>query len=98
MKDYLRERAQTLKMRCLHAYGGRCACCGIDHTEFLCIDHIDGGGNKQRKELGGGSSRLHPWLVKNNFPPGYQILCFNCNAGKERGLCPRTRCLTFDRL
>lgn len=68
MKDYLRERAQTLKMRCLHAYGGRCACCGIDHTEFLCIDHIDGGGNKQRKELGGGSSRLHPWLVKNNFP------------------------------
>ncbi len=96
-KLYNRERAQQIKMEVLHAYGLHCVCCGIQHTEFLCVDHIDGGGEAHRKEVGGGSSKIYRWLKKNNFPPGFQVLCASCNLGKERGLCPREHCLSLER-
>ena len=33
------------------------------------------------------------WLIKNDFPPGYQVLCFNCNYAKTAfGKCP---CLSY---
>ncbi len=99
MKSYNRERAQQIKMEVLHAYGLVCVCCRLDHTEFLCIDHIDGGGDEHRRAVGGGSSKIYRWLKKNNYPPGFQVLCANCNLGKERGLCPRKdRCLSLDRI
>jgi hypothetical protein len=32
---------------------------------------------------------LYRWLVKNNFPKEFQILCHNCNFAKFRlGTCP----------
>jgi hypothetical protein len=33
--------------------------------------------------------------VRNGFPPGYQVLCMNCNHGKRmnNGVCPhKERC------
>lgn len=56
---------------------------------FLCIDHIDGGGNKHRAEIKGDFYR---WLIDNNFPPGFQTLCHNCNMAKGLyGRCPHER-------
>lgn len=82
-----------LKTEVFAAYGGPvCACCGETEPRFLTIDHIDNNGAAQRKELGyhGMGSQFHRWLKKNGFPPGYQILCMNCNFGKSRngGACP----------
>ena len=31
-----------------------------------------------------GLGRLHKWLIDNNFPKGFQTLCFNCNCGFKR--------------
>ena len=71
----------------LDHYGGECACCGEDRAFFLVIDHIDGGGNKHRKETG--MWRLADWLRKNDWPSGFQVLCHNCNAAKYKfGECP----------
>lgn len=74
-------------------YGGSnpaCECCGESHIEFLTIDHIDGGGNIHRKEIG--SSALYGWLIKNNFPDGYRVLCMNCNWSIGiRGYCPHAK-------
>lgn len=69
----------------------KCACCGEDIYEFLTIDHINGGGHKHRKQIGMGN--LYRWLRKNNFPKGYQVLCFNCNCGKIKNgcICPHKR-------
>jgi len=67
----------------------RCACCGYaDGKTFLEIDHIDGKGNQHRQIIG--TSNFHNWLVKNNLPVGFQVLCSNCNMGKWRngGVCP----------
>lgn len=69
------------------AYGGAfCACCGEAHIEFLSIDHINDDGAAHRKTFKGS---LHRWLAKHNFPPGYRVLCMNCNWVRGRfGYCP----------
>jgi hypothetical protein len=60
-----------------------CRCCGENtDVRFLAIDHIQGKKNLSKKEAGGGD-KLVPFLRKNNFPDGYQILCNNCNAAKS---------------
>jgi len=90
-RDYLRIR----RMRVIEAYGGKCACPGCTESrwEFLCIDHIDGGGNQDRAQTGLVCNKLYLWLIKNNFPKGkYQLLCYNCNMGKAAfGVCPHIK-------
>lgn len=67
----------------------KCACCGEREIKFLSIDHIDGGGLKQGREMGFGRGGLSNWIIKNNFPKGFQILCHNCNFSKGHyGQCP----------
>lgn len=58
-----------------------CAICGESIFKFLSIDHINGGGTKQRKNLKLNSLKLYRWLMKNGFPEDYRVLCFNCNMG-----------------
>lgn len=85
----------NLKLATLGAYGGSCRCCGEGRPEFLSIDHIDGGGNQERSRLGilpGYGTYRH--LRKSGYPPGYQVLCENCNLAKSfygRGCCPHRK-------
>lgn len=57
----------------------KCCRCGFTDVRALTIDHINGGGGKHRKEI----SHICRWLVKNNFPDGFQILCMNCQFIKR---------------
>lgn len=83
------EKTRAQRQRCLDAYGGRCACCGESRYEFLAIDHVNGGGCKHRADVG---NKICRWLVKNNFPPGFQVLCHNCNqALGHYGYCPHEK-------
>jgi len=68
----------------------KCACCGEKEIKFLAIDHMDNNGAKHRKELGGrGGEVMYKSLKKLNYPPGYQVLCHNCNMAKGLyGECP----------
>lgn len=68
-------------------YGKKCVCCGEECQTFLTIDHINGCGRIHRKKIG---EKINIWLYKNNFPEGFQTLCFNCNWGKHinGGICP----------
>lgn len=82
---------RKLRADTLAAYGNKCACCGESRPEFLAIDHINGGGGKHRKEVGGGS-RYFGWLRRNGYPPGYRVLCHNCNmAIAMYGSCPHQK-------
>mgnify|MGYP001559045387 CR=1 FL=1 len=84
-------KRQELRDLVLDKYGKFCQCCGEDDIRFLAIDHIHGNGNKHRREIGQGTYRVYTWLVKNNFPPGFQVLCHNCNLAKGfYGVCPHT--------
>jgi hypothetical protein len=88
-----RELNRQYKRDVMDHYGGKCACCGEDRIEFLAIDHINGNGNQHRREnnLRSGLS-TYRWLIKNNYPSGFQALCHNCNAAKGYyGYCPHQR-------
>ncbi len=80
-----------LKAAVMNAYGGpKCACCAEEHIEFLSIDHINGGGNEARRKEGHrGGNQFYRQLRKQGFPPGYRVLCMNCNfALGHAGYCP----------
>lgn len=87
-----RKRQKRLRLMVLEHYGGsppRCKCCGESHYEFLAIDHIEGGGHRERKASGAFGKHFYRLLVKNNLPEGYQVLCHNCNNAKGfYGYCP----------
>jgi hypothetical protein len=53
---------------------------------FLTVDHIEGRNEDDDYK----STRMYAYLVKQGFPKGYTILCFNCNCGRSRngGTCP----------
>lgn len=105
-KEYLKDYRAQARLDALMAYSNNqnptCSCpgCTEDRIPFLCIDHINGNGNKHRKSLcvnqksnrdgkcnpGGGV--FYRWLRKNSYPPGYRILCYNCNVARSNGPCP----------
>lgn len=92
-KGYARVRGRKEKLETLQRYSSdvpSCVCCGETIIEFLCIDHINGNGNKHRKEIGlERGQKMYHWLKKNNYPDGFQVLCCNCNTAKGLyGQCP----------
>lgn len=95
-----RESGKRLKLRVMSEYGGAiCACCSEKCISMLTIDHINNDGARHRKEIGTqyeyakGKRALvadfYRWLERNEFPPGFQVLCYNCNLSKYRnkGVC-----------
>ena len=68
--------ARALRLRVLMLFGGKCQCCGFSDPRALQVDHIDGGGNQERKVLKGTGSRYKAVLAD---PARYQLLCANCN-------------------
>ena len=98
-----KEARRKLFLECLDAYGGRkCACCGVDEILFLSLDHINNDGAAHRKSMGQTKRKAGEyvwfWLKKHKFPPGMQVLCMNCNTGKQRngGICPHKVLVTFN--
>ena len=52
--------------------------------DCLSIDHINGDGYKRRTiERKHGGTDFYRWLIKNNFPEGFQVLCMNCQFKKK---------------
>ena len=71
-----------------------CKCCGETIPEFLTVDHINNNGTQERKTYTGGGHHNYRFIIKNNYPEGYQILCYNCNCGRARTkdkVCPHKK-------
>jgi hypothetical protein len=85
-----RVRRHRLKLKVVKYYGdgeAKCANCDEDDVRLLSIDHINGGGNKHRREQGIGSgTNFYRWLVQQDFPDGYKTLCLKCNMAKTKRL------------
>lgn len=85
-KDFIRiihsKYELLLKETVLKRYGnGKCQCakCGCTDINALSIDHINGGGTQHRKTV---KRNFYKYLIDNNIPDGYQVLCMNCQAIK----------------
>jgi len=95
MHRQAKQYRETEKEHVFGHYGKKCVCCGETNTHFLTIDHVNNDGARHRKEIG--CSKTYSWLLKNNFPDGFQVLCYNCNFGKylNGGICPHDPILTL---
>jgi hypothetical protein len=85
-----REYWERTRLAALQAYGNRCVCCGETNVRFLTIDHINSDGAEHKRKTNGKSQKIARWLKANNYPDGFQVLCFNCNCGRalNGGICP----------
>ncbi len=98
MKDYIDDMKESAKkamkkycrktrLMVIAHYGGKCECCGETTIQFLGIDHINGDGAEHRRKIGKGP--IYFWLKRNNYPPGFRVLCHNCNLSIGfYGYCP----------
>jgi hypothetical protein len=92
IKQYLKNYRHKIRLEVLAFYSDntmKCRNCGYSDVRALCLDHINNDGAKYRKEKyndsrqGGGTIDLFNYLRKNNYPSGYQVLCWNCNHIKH---------------
>lgn len=88
-----RDYRQRLRREVLLAMGGKCECCGETTPEFLAIDHVKGGGSKERKLLKNSAAGMYAKIKSLGYPKDqYQLLCHNCNCAKGwYGRCPHQR-------
>jgi hypothetical protein len=64
----------------IEAFGGECVECGFDDERALQIDHLNGGGNQQRKGFSNASAYYRYVL---SHQEEFQLLCANCNQIKR---------------
>lgn len=90
--EYSRIRSRNRKELVIDKYGGACDCCGENMLEFLSIHHVNGDGGEHRQSLGRRWSALTDWLLKNDFPDGFAVLCHNCHSAiSHNGSCPHAK-------
>ena len=78
-----REIRRKVKGEILYLLGGRCVHCGESDWRCLQIDHINGGGNKERKRM---NHSYYEKMILEKIKSGskdYQLLCANCNWKKK---------------
>jgi hypothetical protein len=88
-KETVRRHHENLKNAVINVLTdgeGTCRWCGQGDQDVLTIDHINNDGAAHRKQFGGktfGGKHIYQWLVNNDYPSGFQVLCYNCNMKKE---------------
>lgn len=93
LHKYYHDRFIEVKIKIINHYSkGKmcCSCCGEKILEFLTVDHLNNDGTKHRKKIGVKNGKgFYDWIIKNNYPEIFQILCWNCNWAKWRyKICP----------
>jgi hypothetical protein len=83
-RTYFQKREWTtkynarLRKAALDVLGGKCIKCGFSDIRALQVDHVNGGGTKDKKK----TTHTYFKIVVESFLKGenkYQLLCANCN-------------------
>jgi hypothetical protein len=73
---------EALRLDVLRHYSGpelKCAFCPENRVAVLDLDHINGGGRQERIKLYKTNQNLYVKLKREDYPPGYRVLCRNDN-------------------
>lgn len=74
-------RAKALRLRIIRHLGGKCRWCKFDDWRALQVDHVVGGGIKERSAL---TATAYAKKILASLPGEvYQLLCANCNQIKR---------------
>lgn len=79
IKVKMRSKRKELRAEIFQRLGSVCSSCGFSDIRALQVDHVNGGGNKLRKDMG---DIKHTKSILCSIIEGskeYQILCANCN-------------------
>lgn len=80
MKNHNATKTKEFLTRIYTKLGSKCSSCYFSDKRALQIDHVNGGGNIERRFLGN-STQYYLHVIKSieNGSKNYQILCANCN-------------------
>lgn len=84
LSDWQAQKRDTLKYAVVNVLTdgeGTCRSCGQGDIDVLNVDHIENNGMEHRKKVP--TSSILRWIIQNDYPSGFQILCANCNLKKE---------------
>lgn len=94
-RRYQRDSVERLKEAVMNVYTNgnqSCQWCGQCDLDVLTLDHMNNDGSAhrinifgKRKTRSSGSTGVHMyrWIIKNDYPKDFQVLCFNCNWKKR---------------
>lgn len=79
-RRYQLRRAAENRSKILEILGGRCIKCGFSDIRALQLDHIKGGGNRDRGKYPNSSHMIAFYLENPEaINKSLQLLCANCN-------------------
>jgi hypothetical protein len=81
-QSYLNARKRLrLKLKLIKMMGGKCCKCGIEDYRVLQFNHINGGGNKERKDKKSYDPCKHYTEILRNkrYLTDIDLRCANCN-------------------
>jgi hypothetical protein len=79
-KSRRRENHRERRLEIINFLGGVCVRCGFSDWRALQIDHVIGGGSKERKENRKNSyAKTYYQMIIEDTSGKYQLLCANCN-------------------
>lgn len=73
------EEHAKLKQKIFKMFKNKCNMCGEKDPLVLQVDHVNGGGSKQRKKM----NALYRYKHVLQNVEQYQLLCANCNTRKK---------------
>jgi hypothetical protein len=84
-REQHKQTRSALRARVLELLGSKCAQCGFDNPLALHVDHVNGGGCRDRRGKGTTIQHYRKWINEILDGSGdYQCLCANCNTIKAR--------------
>lgn len=75
---------QKYRQMVLDLLGGKCIRCGFSDSRALQVDHINGGGRRERLfDKIDKPYKMYNMVLKDTNKEKYQLLCANCNVIKR---------------
>lgn len=88
IKKYGRERYREIVNEIFELLGEKCSRCGYEDKRAIQIDHVNGGGNRERVARGN-TVQIYKDILDGarNGSKDFKLLCANCNIieGIEKG-------------
>jgi len=80
----IRKAGRNKRLAILAILGNQCIKCGNKDRRVLVLDHIHGGGSKERRKWKYSTANIYNWYLKNPeiAIQKLQVLCANCNMIK----------------